>query len=70
MKSDQRLLDGHSSFAQSQIDFIRCAAHGQIGSERALGTVEFVSSLFSFAPNYCVVTMFHIVVLITTGHRT
>jgi hypothetical protein len=49
--------------------FIWCASRHQIKAVRAVGTRGLVRSALSFAPNYCVVAVLHIVVLITTGRR-
>jgi hypothetical protein len=49
--------------------FIYCTARHQIKAERAVGTWGLVCSVFSLAVNYRVVTTFHVVALIATGHR-
>src|ERR1700740_2876102 len=49
--------------------FIYCTARHQIKVERAVGTWGLVRSVFFLAVNYRVVTTFHVVALIATGHR-
>ena len=55
--------------AAPDCDFIYCTARHQIKVERAVGTWGLVRSVFSLAVNYRVVTTFHVVALIATGHR-